>query len=72
MRGSKLASIMLANDLQILRKGALMTRLTLFLAALAGWMNRKQQDIIDYLQAENEILNDENLQRRAKSLAAKG
>jgi transposase InsO family protein len=27
-----------------------------FLAALAGWLNRHQQDIIDYLLAENRIL----------------
>ena len=30
----------------------------MFLAGLAGWMNRKQQDLIDYLHAENEILKE--------------
>lgn len=55
--------------------------MTLFLAGLAGWMNRKQQDVIDYLHAENEILKEQfekkggkldlsNTQRR--KLAKKG
>lgn len=44
------------------------TRLTLFLAALAGWMNRKQQEVIDYLQAENEILK-EQLKKKGVKLA---
>jgi len=26
---------------------------------LAGWMNRQQQEIIEYLQAENSILREE-------------
>ena len=57
------------------------TQLTVFLAGLAGWMNRKQQDVINYLQAENEILKEQldkkggkldlsNTQRR--KLAKKG
>jgi len=59
----------------------LKTQLTVFLAGLAGWMNRKQQDVINYLQAENEILKEQldkkggkldlsNTQRR--KLAKKG
>jgi len=31
----------------------------MFLAAMAGWMNRKQQDLIDYLHAENETLKEQ-------------
>ncbi|MBC8434815.1 MAG: hypothetical protein H8D93_00950 [Verrucomicrobia bacterium] len=57
------------------------TQLTIILAGLAGWMNRKQQDVIDYLHAENEILKEQfekkggkldlsNTQRR--KLAMKG
>jgi Tfp pilus assembly protein PilO len=37
----------------------LKTQLTVFLAGLAGWLNRKQQDVIDYLHAENEILKEQ-------------
>jgi putative transposase len=32
------------------------THLQFFLVALAGWMNRHQQDLIDYLQQENRVL----------------
>ena len=46
------------------------TRLTLFLAALAGWMNRKQQEVIDYLQTENEILK-EQLKRKGRLVLSK-
>ncbi|MBT62870.1 MAG: hypothetical protein CML13_06625, partial [Puniceicoccaceae bacterium] len=31
----------------------------MFLAAMAGWMNRKQHDVIMYLHAENEILKEQ-------------
>jgi len=31
---------------------------TFFAVALAGWMNRQQQDVIAYLQAENRILRE--------------
>ena len=30
----------------------------IFLPMLAGWMNRKQPDIIEYLQEENRILKE--------------
>ncbi len=30
----------------------------LLLLTLAGWINRKQQDAIDYLKPENEVLRD--------------
>ena len=30
----------------------------LFVVILAGWMNRRQQEVIDYLRAENMILKD--------------
>lgn len=62
--------------------------MTLFLAGLVGWMNRKQQDVIDYLHAENEILKEQfenkggkldlsntqrrKLAKRAKKLGRKG
>ena len=56
--------------------------MTIFLAALAGWMNRKQQDLIDYLHAENETLKEQlesngvklklsNTQRRKLAKAGK-
>ena len=35
---------------------------TMLLMMIAGWMNRQQQEIIEYLQAENSILI-ENLQK---------
>jgi len=31
----------------------------LFLTTLAGWMNRKQQDVIEYLMEENRILKEQ-------------
>jgi putative transposase len=54
----------------------------MFLAAMAGWMNRKQQDLIDYLHAENETLKEQlesngvklklsNTQRRKLAKAGK-
>lgn len=78
---SNFGSVLLANDLRKCEKSALKTQMTLFLAGLAGWMNRKQQDVIDYLHAENEILKEQfekkggkldlsNTQRR--KLAKKG
>jgi len=30
----------------------------LFLMILAGWINRHQQDVIEYLGAENRMLNE--------------
>ena len=59
VRGSNLASISLANDLRNYEKSALKTQLTIFLAAMAGWLNRKQLDVINYLHAENEILKEQ-------------
>ena len=35
---------------------ALTTQLQFFLVAVAGWMNRHQQAVIEYLQEENRIL----------------
>jgi hypothetical protein len=32
------------------------TQLQLLLVAVAGWMNRHQQDVIVYLQEENRVL----------------
>ena len=31
---------------------------TFFMVGLAGWMNRRQQEIIEYLRAENRILRE--------------
>jgi len=31
---------------------------TFFLVAIAGWMNRRQQDVIEYLKEENKILRE--------------
>ncbi len=35
--------------------------MTMLLAMLAGWINRQQQEVIEYLKAENSILKDELL-----------
>ena len=32
---------------------------TMLLMMIAGWMNRQQQEIIEYLQAENDIFREE-------------
>ena len=34
------------------------------LASLAGWVNRQQQQVIDYLRAENQVLKEKLGQRR--------
>ena len=31
---------------------------TFFLAAMAGWMNRRQQEAIEYLKEENRVLRE--------------
>ena len=31
----------------------------LLLISLAGWLNRRQQDVIDYLQEENRVLREQ-------------
>ncbi|MGF1484933.1 MAG: hypothetical protein ACFBZ8_11280 [Opitutales bacterium] len=31
----------------------------IFLAAIAGWMNRKQQEVIEYLLEENRVLKQQ-------------
>jgi hypothetical protein len=43
-----------------------MTRkpLTFFTVALAGWMNRQQQEVISYLTEENRILREKLGHRR--------
>ena len=40
--------------------------ITMLLAMLAGWINRGQQQIIEYLKAENSILRDELLKATGK------
>ena len=40
--------------------------MTMLLAMLAGWINREQQEIIEYLKAENSILKDELLKATGK------
>jgi putative transposase len=37
---------------------------TFFLVAIAGWMNRQQQDAISYLKVENQILREKLGQKR--------
>ncbi|MCD4831523.1 MAG: integrase core domain-containing protein [Anaerohalosphaeraceae bacterium] len=39
---------------------------TMILTMIAGWMNRQQQEIIDYLKAENGILKEELLKATGK------
>ena len=53
--------------------------LQFLLLIFAGWVNRKQQDVIDYLQAENRVLREQLDGRRLRltddqrrRLAAKG
>jgi len=38
--------------------------LTFFAVALAGWMNRQQQEVIEYLRTENRILREKLDHRR--------
>ncbi len=38
--------------------------LTMLLVMLAGWINRQQQDMIDYLKEENKILHEKLGKRR--------
>ena len=40
--------------------------MTMLLAMLAGWMNRQQQEVIEYLKAENGILKGELLKATGK------
>jgi hypothetical protein len=40
--------------------------ITMLLAMLAGWVNREQQQIIEYLKAENGILKEELLKATGK------
>ena len=40
--------------------------ITMLLAMLAGWINQEQQQIIEYLKAENSILKDELLEATGK------
>ena len=40
--------------------------MTMLLAMLAGWINREQQQIIEYLKAENSILKEELLRATGK------
>ena len=40
--------------------------MTMLLVMLAGWINREQQQIIEYLKAENTILREELLKATGK------
>ena len=40
--------------------------MTMFLTMLAGWINRQQQEAIEYLKEENKILRDELLKATGK------
>jgi hypothetical protein len=64
------------------REGRLNTQVTLFLVTLAGWMNRKQQSVIEYLLEENRVMKQQlnasgkklrlsNVQRRSLAKKAK-
>ena len=33
---------------------------------MAGWMNRRQQQVIEYLQAENRVLREQTSKRRLR------
>ena len=34
-------------------------QLQFLVSILAGWVNRSQQDVIEYLQAENQVLREQ-------------
>ncbi|MBC2593830.1 hypothetical protein H5P28_06105 [Ruficoccus amylovorans] len=66
---------------RIIENSSLKTQTIILLSAIAGWMKRKQQQVIDYLLEENRILKQQfdatgktldltNAQRR--SLAKRG
>jgi hypothetical protein len=38
--------------------------LTFFAVALAGWMNRQQQEVIEYLRTENRVLREKLAHKR--------
>ena len=40
--------------------------ITMLLAMLAGWINQQQQEVIEYLKAENGILKEELLKATGK------
>ena len=40
--------------------------ITMLLMMLAGWINREQQQMMDYLKEENNILRDELAGQRAE------
>ena len=40
--------------------------MVMLLTMLAGWMNRQQQEIIEYLKEQNKILRDELLKATGK------
>ena len=41
-------------------------QLQLLIAILAGWINRSQHDVIEYLQAENQVLREQLGTRRLR------
>ena len=41
-------------------------QLQLLIVILAGWINRSQQDVIEYLQAENQVLREQLGTRRLR------
>ena len=45
-------------------------RLRVLLVALAGWVNRHQLDIIDYVRAENRVLKEQLGGRRLRGHTA--
>ncbi len=49
----------LANGLRTLSVSGFKPQVLLFLTMLAGWMNRKQQLVIDYLLEENKVLREQ-------------
>jgi len=40
----------------------------MLVAMLAGWINRQQQEVIEYLKAENSILKDELLRATGRKI----
>ena len=41
--------------------------MTMFLTMLAGWINRQQQEVLEYLKEENKILKHELLKASGNS-----
>lgn len=51
--------MLIDNNLWIFKKLVLNTQAIIFLTTIAGWMNRKQQQVIEYMLEENRVLKQQ-------------